>query len=58
LHHLIEAWPEHNIVSGSVILAYRRERSRSVKLIRSNPKLSEPDKQRILVGNARRLFAL
>lgn len=60
LHHLIEAWPEHNIVLGSDYPHADASGTwpNSVKLIRGNPHLSDTDKQRILVGNARRLFAL
>ena len=60
LHHTIQAWPEHNIVVGSDYPHADASGTwpNSVRLIRENPNLSDADKQRLLVGNAKRLFAV
>jgi predicted TIM-barrel fold metal-dependent hydrolase len=60
LHHTIAAWPEHNIVVGSDYPHADASGTwpNSVRLIRENPNLSESDKRRVLVDNARRLFKM
>jgi predicted TIM-barrel fold metal-dependent hydrolase len=60
LHHTVEAWPDHNIVLGSDYPHADASGTwpNSVRLIREHSKLSESDKERILVKNAVRLFNL
>jgi predicted TIM-barrel fold metal-dependent hydrolase len=60
LHHTIEAWPDHNIVTGSDFPHGDASGTwpNTLRMIRAKPKLSEEDKQRILVGNARRFFRM
>jgi predicted TIM-barrel fold metal-dependent hydrolase len=60
LHLTIQAWPQHNIVLGSDYPHADASGTwpNSIKIIRDNPNLSEADKQRVLVGNARRLLKM
>ncbi|MGH9856486.1 MAG: amidohydrolase family protein [Acidobacteriota bacterium] len=58
LHHTVEAWPDHNMVLGSDYPHADASGTwpNSVRMIQNNSKLSDADKERILVGNARKLF--
>jgi predicted TIM-barrel fold metal-dependent hydrolase len=58
LHYTIQAWPEHNIVVGSDYPHADASGTwpNSMRLIQQNTDLSDDDKYKILVGNARRLF--
>lgn len=60
LHHTVEAWPDHNMVLGSDYPHADASGTwpNSVRMIRENSKLSEADRERILVGNARRFFKM
>lgn len=60
LHHSVEAWPDHNMVLGSDYPHADASGTwpNTVSMIRENSKLSEADKERILVGNARRFFKM
>jgi predicted TIM-barrel fold metal-dependent hydrolase len=60
LHHTVEAWPDHNIVLGSDYPHGDASGTwpNSMRQVQQHPKLSERDKERILVTNAARLFNL
>ena len=60
LHHTVEAWPDHNMVLGSDYPHADASGTwpNSVRMIRENSRLSDADKERILVGNARRFFQM
>jgi aminocarboxymuconate-semialdehyde decarboxylase len=59
LGYTVRAWPDHTIVVGSDYphTDVSGTWPNTIKMIRSNADLSEVDKDRILFGNAMRLFA-
>jgi len=60
LPETIKGWPNHNIIIGSdfdhgdAVATWPK----TVQTIKSMPRLSEDDKEKVLGGNAMRLFGL